>query len=110
MPHLYLPTDHTDADLVLAADVAAAVSSADLYITWTLDSGAGTPEVEAVVREEEPHQPDPVPPHPVAELFVALMQGVAAVWVHLTGPPAQRAPQRQLPEGPRSRAAGEPSY
>ena len=25
MPHLYLPTEHTDADLVLAADVAAAV-------------------------------------------------------------------------------------
>ena len=37
MPHLYLPRDHTDADLVLAADVAAAVSSADLYVTWTHD-------------------------------------------------------------------------
>ena len=54
MPHLYLPTDHTDADLVLAADVAAAVSSADLYVTWTLESGAGAPEIEAVVREERP--------------------------------------------------------
>ena len=56
MPHLYLPTEHTDADLVLAADVAAAVSSADLYVTWTLDAGAGTPEVEAVVREERPRR------------------------------------------------------
>ena len=54
MPHLYLPSDHTDADLVLAADVAAAVSSADLYVTWTLDAGAGAPEIEAVVREERP--------------------------------------------------------
>ena len=54
MPHLYLPSEHTDADLVLAADVAAAVSSADLYVTWTLDAGQGAPEVEAVVREERP--------------------------------------------------------
>ena len=52
MPHLYLPSEHTDADLILAADVAAAVSSADLYVTWTHDAGPGTPEVEAVVREE----------------------------------------------------------
>ncbi len=110
MPHLYLPNDHTDADLVLAADVAAAVSSADLYITWTLDSGAGTPEVKAVVREERPEQPEPVPVHPFAELFVALMQGVAAIWTHLTGPPSQRPGQPRLAEGRPARAAGEPSY
>ena len=86
MPHLYLPTEHTDADLVLAADVAAAVSSADLYVTWTLDAGAGTPEVEAVVREERPAPES----SPFADLLVALFQGVAALWRSLTGPPAQR--------------------
>jgi hypothetical protein len=88
MPHLYLPTDHTDADLVLAADVAAAVSSSDLYVTWTFDAGAGAgaPEVEAVVREER----DQPPVNPFAELVVALFQGVAALWRSLTGPPAQR--------------------
>ena len=85
MPHLYLPTEHTDKDLVLAADVAAAVSSADLYVTWTIESGAGTPEVEAVVREERP-APEA---NPFAELFVALFQGVAALWRSLTGPPTQ---------------------
>ena len=37
MPHLYLPSDHTDADLVLAADIAAAVSSAELYVTWSIE-------------------------------------------------------------------------
>ena len=86
MPHLYLPTDHTDADLVLAADVAAAVSSADLYVTWTLDAGAGIPEVEAVVREEytEP------PVNPFAGLVVALLQGIVALWRSLTAQPAQR--------------------
>ena len=75
MPHLYLPTEHTDADLVLAADVAAAVSSADLYVSWTLDSGSGAPEA-----------------NPFAELFVALFQGIATLWRTLTGPPAQRLP------------------
>jgi hypothetical protein len=86
MPHLYLPTDHTDADLVLAADVAAAVSSADLYVTWTIEAGAGTPEIEAVVRDECPAA-EPV--NPFADLVVALFQGIAQAWRALTGPPAQ---------------------
>ena len=86
MPHLYLPTEHTDKDLVLAADVAAAVSSADLYVTWTIEAGVGTPEVEAVVREERP-APEA---NPFAELLVALFQGVATLWRALTGPPQQR--------------------
>jgi hypothetical protein len=99
MPHLYLPTDHTDADLVLAADVAAAVSSADLYVTWTLESGAGVPEVEAVVREEQPAPPA----NPFAGLAAALWHGVAALWRSLTAPPAQR-----LPATPVAGAAREP--
>ena len=99
MPHLYLPTDHTDADLVLAADVAAAVSSADLYVTWTFDAGAGIPEVEAVVREE--YQEAPV--NPFAGLAAALLQGIVALWRSLTAPPAQR-----LPAAPVAGAAREP--
>ena len=103
MPHLFLPTDHTDADLVLAADVAAAVSSADLYVTWTIDAGAGAPEVEAVVREE------PVPaPNAFAELFVSIVHGMASLWRSLTGPPAQRVSAPQLPPGTSYRA-GEPA-
>ena len=101
MPHLYLPNDHTDADLVLAADIAAAVSSADLYVTWTLDSGAGAPEIEAVVREERP----PAPPNPFAELFVALFQGVATLWQALTGPPV---PRIAAAPAATARAQGEP--
>jgi hypothetical protein len=101
MPHLYLPTDHTDADLVLAADVAAAVSSSDLYVTWTIDAGAGAPEVEAVVREE---RAEPVA-NPFAELIVALVQGVAMLWRSLTGPPTQRL--EAAPASP-ARPTGEP--
>ena len=55
MPHLHLPIDHTDADLVLAANVAEVVGSADLYVAWSHGAGPGAiPEVEAVVREERP--------------------------------------------------------
>ena len=104
MPHLYLPSDHTDADLVLAADVAAAVSSADLYVTWTHDSGPAAPEVEAVVREESA----PVEPNAFAELFVAMMRGVAALWHMLTAPPRQQPAQPRV-TGDARPAAGEPS-
>ena len=101
MPHLYLPSDHTDEDLVLAADVAAAVSSADLYVTWTHDAGAGAPEIEAILRDERA----PTPANPFAELFVALFQGVAALWQSLTGPPTRQiAPASVSPASP----AGEP--
>jgi hypothetical protein len=105
MPHLYLPSDHTDADLVLAADVAAAVSSADLYVTWTHDAGPGAPEVEAVVREETAA----APPNAFAELFVAMMRGVAALWHMLTAPPRQQTAQPRV-TGDARPAAGEPSF
>ena len=95
MPHLYLPSEHTDADLVLAADVAAAVSSADLYVAWTHDAGQGAPEVEAVVREERP-----VPPHPIAELFSAFAHGLGALWRAIAGPPAQRTERPAITEKP----------
>ena len=96
MPHLYLPTEHTDADLVLAADVAAAVSSADLYVTWTIESGSGAPEVEAVVREEPTRAPG---------LIAGIGRAVAALWRAITGPPVhQRAAPRV--DAPR---AGEPT-
>jgi hypothetical protein len=104
MPHLYLPSDHSDADLVLAADVAAAVSSSDLYVTWTRGAGAGAPEIEAVVREERPREPV----NPFAELIVAIAQGVAALWAHLTGPSPQ--PDRPRVTGGTSHPADQPSY
>ena len=52
MPHLHLPIDHTDADLVLAVNVAEIVGSEDLYVAWSHESGAGAvPEVDAVLVE-----------------------------------------------------------
>ena len=97
MPHLFLPTEHTDADLVLAADVAAAVESADLYVAWTHDAGpGGAPEVEAVVRDP---QPAPAVANPFAELVVAVVAGVVALWRHLAQAPAQPAAARAASGG-----------
>ena len=59
MPHLHLPTDHTDADLVLAANLADIVGSEDLYVAWSQETGAGVPEIEAYVSEEPPRARSP---------------------------------------------------
>jgi len=71
MPHLYLPTEHTEADLVLAMQVAEAVDAGELFVVWGAEAGPGAPEVVAIVREPEAH--------PVADAFVALMQSIAAL-------------------------------
>jgi hypothetical protein len=71
MPHLFLPMEHSDADLVLATQVAEAVDSDELFVVWSSDVGAAAaPEVEAVLRE---------PTHPVAEAVVAVFQSVATL-------------------------------
>jgi hypothetical protein len=81
MPHVHLPAVHSDADLVLAANVAAVVGSEDLYVAWTHEAGPGAiPEIDAVVREERPS--------PLATFFHALAAGVSAMWAALTQPPA----------------------
>jgi hypothetical protein len=77
MPHLHLPADHTDADLVLAADLARAMGSAELFIAWTHAAGPGAvPEVEAVVREPRPGL--------VVDVLSTLIAGVAVLWRVLT--------------------------
>jgi hypothetical protein len=93
MPHLHLPADHSDADLVLAANVAAIVGSEDLYVAWTHETGAGAiPEVEAVMREERPG---------VVLGFVGmLVSGIRALWSELTQVPAPAAPQTSAPVAP----------
>ena len=89
MPHLHLPIDHTDDDLVLAANVAEVVGSADLYVAWSHEGGAGAvPEVEAVLREERSG-------NPFVELFRALGAVFTAFGRALTG----RRPQHRSPRG-----------
>ena len=54
MPQLYLPAEHTDADLILAGLVAQRVDSAELYVVWTPERGQASPEVAAVLRDPAP--------------------------------------------------------
>jgi hypothetical protein len=103
MPHLHLPAAHSDADLALAADVAAWLGSDELYVTWSYAEGAGAvPEVEAFVRDERPV-------HPFAAVVVALMQGIVTLWQTVSrGPSPRPAPRREAPARP-ERATGEPA-
>jgi hypothetical protein len=106
MPTLHLPAAHTDTDVALAAEVAGAVGSHELYVTWTHGEGAGLPpEVETVLEDDEP-----LAASPLAEVIVAMVQGIAALWQAFVHPPATRA---ELPAGGEPRttrpAAEEPS-
>jgi hypothetical protein len=94
MPHVHLPAVHSEADLVLAANVAAVVGSEDLYVAWTHESGPGAvPEIEAVVREARPA--------PVVALARAFAAGVRAMWAVLTQPAP--APATTTPSPARER-------
>jgi hypothetical protein len=93
MPHLHLPAEHSDADIVLAASVAATVGSEDLYVAWTHDTGAGAvPEVEAVLRDDRPSA--------LTTFVRALADGVLALWHGLTASPAATAPAVAAPAAP----------
>jgi hypothetical protein len=102
MPHLHLPIDHTDADLVLAANLAEIVGSEDLYVAWSHETGAGAvPEVEAVLVEAHPMSA-------FAELMATIGAGFAAFWRALLGRP-DAAAVREAPATAQRRGAGEPS-
>jgi hypothetical protein len=55
MAQLYLPVAHTEADLVLAGQIAELIDSAELYVAWTAEEGAAVPEVAAELRPTAPH-------------------------------------------------------
>jgi hypothetical protein len=108
MPTLHLPAAHTDTDVALATSVAHVVGSHELYVTWTHGEGPGLPpEIETHTYEEQ--QPSPI--SPFAEVVVAMVQGISALWNAILRPPSTRA---ELPaprddrRAPRS-AAEEPS-
>ena len=108
MPTLHLPAAHTDTDVALATEVAHVVGSYELYVTWTHGEGPGLPpEVQTMTSDEE----QPVAISPFAEVVVAMVQGISALWHALVHPPTTR-PQLPAPRDdrriPRS-AAEEPS-
>jgi hypothetical protein len=98
MPHLHLPIDHTEADLVLAANLAEVVGSEDLYVAWSYEAGPGAiPEVEAVLVDHEPRG-----------FFAAVAAGFGAFWRALTGRPSPAARHDQAGLDPAHRPAERP--
>jgi hypothetical protein len=103
MPHLHLPAAHSDADIALAADVATALGSQDLYVTWSYVEGSGAiPEVEALLRDERPA-------NPFAALLVAMAHGAASLWRVLVQGPAPDRLETPAQHAPSARATGEPA-
>jgi hypothetical protein len=82
MAHLYLPTAHSDDDLVLAGQVAQAMDAAELFVVWTREAGPGAaPRVEAILREST------APPAPAREADrepPSLAAAVRRAWRALT--------------------------
>jgi len=57
MPQLYLPAAHTEADLVLAGQIAEQIDSAELHVAWTREHGHAVPEVVAELYVAVPRRP-----------------------------------------------------
>jgi hypothetical protein len=57
MAQLFLPVEHTEADLVLAGQIAERIGSAALYVAWTPAGGRALPEVAAELRAHAPRRP-----------------------------------------------------
>jgi hypothetical protein len=90
MAQLYLPVEHTQADLVLAGQIAESIDSAELYVTWTPCHGQSPPEVSAELRETAPSWPS---------IFV---QAIRELWAALRN--REPAPEAGAPRHP----AGQP--
>ena len=74
MAQLYLPVAHTEADLVLAGQIAERIDSAELYVTWTPTEGRVIPEVVAELRAAAPSWPSAL-----ALVFAAAREILAAL-------------------------------
>jgi hypothetical protein len=94
MAQLYLPVEHTEADLVLAGQIAETIDSAELYVTWTPEHGQSAPEVSAVLRENPPRWPS------------LILQAIRELWAALRNrEPAPGASASRQPAGQPGAAA-----
>jgi hypothetical protein len=80
MAHLILPVEHSEADLVLAGQIAELIDSAELYVAWTPEHGSCAPSVPAELRS---------PAHRPRGLFGFLLAVVREVWSALRSEPRQ---------------------
>src|SRR3954465_14600963 len=104
MPTLHLPAAHTDTDVALATEVALIVGSHELYVTWTHGEGPGLPPEIQAVTEAEPRPGGAI--SPFAEVVVAMVQGIGALWNAILRPHSSRP---ALPAPPEDRRGARPA-
>ena len=80
MAQLYLPVAHTEADLVLAGQIAERIDSAELYVAWTAKAGRAVPEVVAELRAATPGW---------SEALALFVDAVRELWAWLFGRPLE---------------------
>ena len=93
MAQLYLPAAHTEADLVLAGQIAETIDSCELYVTWTPELGSVVPEVVAELRDEVPTWPS------------IFFQALRELWAAFRGRPMPASHVPAQPAAPREAAA-----
>ncbi len=76
MSELYLPADHSEADLVLAGQIAERIESAELHVAWTAGAGRAAPEVTAWRRE---------PVSPPMNTPALVVRAIRELWTALLG-------------------------
>jgi len=105
MPQLYLPAAHTDADLVLASQIAARIDAAELHVAWSAEHGRVAPQIPAVVRDA---------PVSAGSVFDIVLGVARDLWLALFNrddkgmilPPPSSAP---APDAPRRKPASDPT-
>ena len=94
MAQLYLPAAHTDADLVLASQIAESIDSAELYVAWTPEHGHVVPEVVAELRMRPPTAGPSLIFQALRELWAAMRHKPAPARGARAGSGAARARSR----------------
>jgi hypothetical protein len=90
MAQLYLPAEHTEADLVLAGQIAQSIDSAELYVAWTPAHGQAVPAVAAELRTLDARW---------TGTLALVFRAVRELWTVLRGRDSQRAPLAPAPAG-----------
>ena len=95
MPHVYMPSAHSDADVLLAGRIAEAVDSAELFVAWTAEAGT-------VFAPEAPHAAPaaPAPMNPFAQALAEVIVAFGALFSLLFRPGGDEA-REVAPEAPR---------
>ena len=100
MPQLYLPAAHTDADLVLASQIATRIDAAELHVAWSPEHGQVVPEVPALARE---------PAVRTMGLFGVIATVVRAIFGRETVSDVRTAPASPAADAPQRKPASDPS-